>query len=1322
MYIKEYIISLIFLLWMLNVSDGQQVYYLNVKDGLSSRYTHGVEQDYKGLIWFATREGVDRYDGTEFRNYKLHSTVINPTELGYRFNILCDTSAVIWAYTTSGKIFRYNQFRDEFELLLDLQKEIEGYKNVLYVNTLFFDRSNTLWIGTTVGTYYAKISGSILQHVEHYNDLNTYSFVESDSGMIWEGTQFGVRLLSLDEYKNYEPEVESTIINASKDINISTLFYDAQNKKLWIGSSNNGPSVYDFNEKQWIDLSKSTPHVPIRSIVKDSHNNILIGLDGAGIRMLDASNYKILNAWLKTEDLSGGISDNSIQDIHCDLEGRIWISTWFAGITIIDFQKPKLEFIKHQFNINSILSSNVNSIFEDSDGDLWFGTNYGVSVLKKSTNKWGNLLNLEDSKALSGYKILTIAEDDRRRIWIGGYANGLHCYDKNSKKLTDFTSKAGTIYLYNAHYDDYGNMWFGGMEGLLTKMDLKSGRFSNYNIRNVTVIINKNKGQLWVGTASGLFIVDNNFEKVISYREFAGDLAEISNKYINCLYQDNAGRLWIGTNGGGLNLYDSEKNQLSLFSTEDGLPSNFINSIFSDKNGTIWLGTDMGIGCFNPNTGRSINIGFIENFTNFPSYRNAFARKKSGDFILGGIYGAVVFTPEIIKPYTSKAKLFFNEFRLSYQRVLPGDPGSPLKLPIDLESAIVLNFNQNSFSFNFSSINFDKTGQLAYKWRLDGFDSEWTPFTNNKTAGYTNIPPGNFTFKIRCYSQNNLVFDDERQIAISIKPPFWGTDLAYAVYLVLFFSLSWLVYFLLHNRLQKKHASDKINFFINTAHSIKTPVSLIKAPLRDLELDKGITDEGLYYLRIAQSNADRLSQIVNQVLDFDKVDTNKLQMEISSNNLASYFKEKIISFQLLAEDQGIVFKHNIPDYDVYAMFDVDKMDMIIDNLISNAIKYTNCKGCVELIVGVNEKEWTLKLSDTGIGIPKKDRKNLFKMYYRADNAVNSRKPGSGLGLMLIQNLVRLHRGKISYTSTVDIGSTFILSFPRKSVSKKISLRPAFSMNKMDTAIQIRSLDNKTSPFHVPETPSSQLKVLIVEDDNELRNYLVHTLGKQFQVCSTDDGQIAAGMVQKENFDLVISDVMLPNLRGDELCRIIKSNIESSHIPVILLTALSDKKNTIIGLEAGADSYIPKPFDIDIVNSQISNILKNRHLISESLLKGVNPNSDKVAINNLDKALIKEILNIVERELSNPEFSITNLCRETAMSRTLLYTKIKVHTGLAPNEFIRIIRMNKSMDLLKAGQNTISEVANIVGFHDSKYFSTSFKKFFGKSPSNYHLSK
>lgn len=1319
MLLKKHLIFLLYIIGISSISYGQQVRYLNISDGLSSRQVFGIEKDHKGLLWFASSEGVDRYDGNEFRNYKLNSSVINPSGLGYRFNILCDTSGIIWTYTTSGKIFRFNQFSDKFELVADLQNETEVNKIGLYVNTLFFDSSNTLWIGTTVGTFYSKVSGSELLGLTIISDLTSQSFAESESGNIWEGTEMGVNLLDAEESIHKEVPEKNELAVATKHIRISALFYDSQNNKLWIGSVNKGVSVYDFKEKTLIDLSKTTPHIPVRSIVKDTRNSVIIGFDGAGVMRFDAGNYELQNIWINSGAEPGGLSDNSVMDIYCDSEERIWVSTYTNGITIIDFQKPAMEFIKSQaHNKNSIQSNQVLSILEDSDGELWFGTTSGISVLNKASSSWDHLYNLDNSNEISGYKILALAEDDRRRIWIGGYANGLHRYDKKTKKLTDLTDVAGTNYIGSVYYDSTGYMWFGGSEGLLTAVDLKNDRISRYNIKNVTVTINKTRDQLWIGTTTGLFIVDKNSDKIIPYSEFSGQLKDISNTYINCLYQDNSGRLWIGTNGGGANLYDQKKGQINLFSTENGLPSNFIKAIFPDKNNRIWISTDKGIACFDPDTKTSISIGFIDNFTNFPFSRNSYASMKSGDFILGGFSGAVIFAPELIHPYTSKSRLLFNEFRLSYQIVFPGTQDSPLKHPIDMTSEIVLNYNQNSFSFSFSSIDFDNISHLAYQWKLDGFESEWSPLTVNKTAGYTNIPPGEYTFKIRCYSQNNLVIDDERQISIIIRPPFWRTKLAFIIYTVSLYILFWLVYKLEQNRLQKKHASDKIKFFINTTHDIKTPLSLIKAPLRNLETDKGITSQGLYYLHLAQSNADKLAQIVNQVLDFEKVDAGKSQLIITNNNLISYLNEKITSYQLTANDKDIQFKSSIPDIVVNAMFDVDKMDKIIDNLFSNAVKYTPPKGCIDFSVRVSEKEWTLEISDTGIGIPKKDRRNLFTLYYRAENAVNSKIPGTGIGLMLVHNLVSMHNGKISYSSKEHKGSTFYISFPRKIVLRNNS-GTYIPVAIKDTTPEKILFDKEITLSQIPEISTPQFKILIVEDDSELRNYLACTLGKQFRITCAEEGLSALELVQNEKFDLVISDIMMPNLRGDELCRNIKANINTSHIPVILLTALSDKKSTITGLEAGADVYIDKPFDIDIVYARINGILRNRQLISEYLIHGVYPNSEKVSINNLDKTFIKEILGIVERELANPEFSINNLCRETAMSRTLLYNKIKVHTNLAPNEFIRIIRMNKAMDLLKSGKYSIGDIAEKVGFPDSKYFSTAFKKFFGKSPKHYH---
>jgi signal transduction histidine kinase/DNA-binding response OmpR family regulator/ligand-binding sensor domain-containing protein len=1316
---KKYIFSCISFLFLTAISIAQQVRYLNIEDGLSSRHTYGVKQDNKGFIWFATNEGIDRYDGNEFRNYLLLSSTINPTELGYRFNILTDTSKIIWAYTTSGKIFRYNQFKDEFDLIFELQGIVEDFTTSPYINNIYFDSSNMMWIATSVGTYYAKINGAELQWIHLYSKEASFCFEESGRGYSFVGTNEGVKLLKFDEINQNKTLESYNLLQATKNIHVRSIYYNSQNEMLWIGSENNGPSVYDMRKNIWIDLHDLTPPVPIRSIKKDSQGSILIGLDGAGVFMINPDNFKINDIWKKSEDISDGLCDNSVLDIYCDGEGRIWISTWSAGITILDLQKPQLKFIAHQLNNeNSIRSNQVNSIFEDSDGDLWFGTNSGVSRLIKRTGKWDHLLNFKNSQEISTFKILSICEDNHKRIWIGGYANGVHCFDKKSNSIKDYTAKIGINYIYSVFYDGQNSMWFGGMEGKLTRMELSDERISRYDIKNVTAIINRNEHQIYAGTTSGLYLADKTSGQAIPYSEFAAGIREISNKYINCLHRVTENQIWVGTNGGGLNLCDLEKKEIHVFSTEDGLTSNFIYGIYSSSDGRMWLSTEKGTSCFDPQTKKSINIGYIEKFTNFPFNQNAHTQMKTGEIVFGGLNGALIFSPEKIQSYRGKSTLVLNEFRISYHKVLAGDKGSPLVLPIDRASEIKLKYNQNSFSFKFSSINFDNAEQFLYQWKLQGFDNEWTPITAIHEAGYTNIPPGSYVFKLRSVSRNDLLTSDEKQVFITVRPPFWKTKIAFAVYFILISGIVFLLYSMEQNRLQKKHSADKIKFFISTAHDIKTPLSLIKAPLKDIEADKGLTAQGLYYLKLAQSNADRLSQVVNQVLDFDKVESKKTQMSFTFNNLNVYLREKLVSYKLLAEDNEIELSHNIPEYEINVMFDAAKMDKIIDNLFSNAIKYTLPGGTVLLSVKMNDKEWLLEISDTGIGIPKKEQKNLFKMYYRAANAINSRKSGTGIGLMLVQNLVKMHGGTITFSSQENKGSTFSLCFPIKTPSGKSELRTEFKVHHTDDIFHNISLKENLSYYKSNVFQQNQTKILVVEDETELRDYLCRSLSQKYHVYSAEDGVNALDLIQSEKFDLIISDVMMPKMRGDELCRKIKGDIGTSHIPVILLTALSDKDNTINGFEAGADNYISKPFDIEVVNATIDSILRNRRLISESLLKGIEPSPEKVFINNLDKSLIKNILAIVEKEISNPEFSIADLCRETAMSRTLLYEKIKAHTGIAPNEFIRIIRMNKAMDYLKSGDLTINEIADRVGFQDSKYFSTAFKKSFGKSPKHY----
>jgi signal transduction histidine kinase/ligand-binding sensor domain-containing protein/DNA-binding response OmpR family regulator len=1311
------VISYFLILTGIYTIHAQQVQYLNVTEGLSSRHTYAIEQDKKGFMWFSTNDGLDRYDGQEFRHYKLYNSAIMPTDLGNRFNLLLDTLKNIWAYTTSGKVFIYNKFKDEFELVFDLKLAL-GIKIAPYVFNLYFDHNNTLWIGSSIGTHCLKINNEKQIRVLNFDKFISYCFAESGRGYMWAGTNDGIRIIPLDQKNTLASENDPVCITA-KGVRILSFFLDSVNKQLWIGTDNNGPFVFDFKQNKKIDLNYLTPHVPIRCIRKDLQNNILIGLDGAGITMVDANSFHINNIWNESEDIIGRLSDNSVLDIFCDSEDRIWVSTWSEGITILDRNKPKLEFIRHQLNNNNSLRSNqVNSIFEDSDGDLWFGTNSGVSIYSPNSNKWDHLQFINNAEKISDFKILAIVEDNKKRIWIGGYANGVHCYDKRRKTLTDYSQNININFIYSIFYDEAGFLWFGGIEGNIAKMSIQTEKFTYYNLKNITTIINKNPEELWVGTTSGLYVMNKNSGKFNYYSKYTSDNNVLSNNYINFLYQTQDGLLYIATDGGGLNCLNINKKSIEVFSVEHGLPSDFIYGMISDKQGRIWISTEKGIACFDPLLKRIVNVGYNQEFTNYTFNRGAQTALKSGKIIFGGTSGALLFSPETIKSYSRKSWLVLDEFRLAYHKVLPGEENSPLEQPVDELNEIRLKYYQNSFSFRFSTINYDNNDQFAYQWKLKGFDSEWAPLTRDRIAGYTNIPYGNYTFIIRSVKRNDLQVSDERSIQLIISPPFWKTKLAMVLYCIMLAGMVFIFYKLQQNRLQKKHSADKIRFFINTAHDIKTPVTLLEAPLRNLESENGLTKDGMYYLKLAQSNAHRLSEMVNQILDFDKIDTNKSPIVLTNINLNKYLLDKISLFQLFADDKQVILEHSIPLVELNVNFDIDKLDKIVNNLFSNAIKYTPKGGLVKLSVEMEDKVWVLKISDTGIGIPPKEQKNLFKMYYRAENAVNSRKPGSGLGLIMVENLVKMHGGKISFVSQENIGSTFTLIFPRNKTRHNI-IAKTYSEPLLNDRIPNKPVIwyNKLQS-KISQKPINNIKVLIVEDDDELRDYLTCSLSNTYYISEASDGQIAYDLIQKEKFDLVISDVMMPVMNGDELCRRIKNNIDTSHIPVILLTALSDKKSTIIGLGSGADNYVNKPFDIDVIKARIENILFNRQLIKESLLKGVTPNTEKVFINNLDKTIIKTILEIVEKELSNSEFSITDLCREAAMSRTLLYEKIKVHTGLAPNEFIRIIRLNKAMDLLKEGEIPINEIAFKVGFQDSKYFSTAFKKFFGQSPKHY----
>jgi DNA-binding response OmpR family regulator/two-component sensor histidine kinase len=537
-------------------------------------------------------------------------------------------------------------------------------------------------------------------------------------------------------------------------------------------------------------------------------------------------------------------------------------------------------------------------------------------------------------------------------------------------------------------------------------------------------------------------------------------------------------------------------------------------------------------------------------------------------------------------------------------------------------------------------------------------------------------------------------------LVISIRPLTRGDGLK-VVFAFLFIFL--LIQYVRHIIAEHK-SQERLRFFIQITHEILTPLSLVKAPLNELETLEALSGRGKKLLTVATENADKLFVLITQLLDLQKVDMNVEQLNITKQDLFSYIQEKIIAFRTIAKQKGIELHLDAnPDFQE-VWFDRDKMDKIINNLLSNAIKYTD-EGAVSVILKEGVNKWSIEIQDTGIGIPKKEQKYIFRRYYRAGNAVNSNESGSGIGLLLTKKLVQLLQGDILFYSTENIGTSFVLTFPS---NVNASLPAGKDFSKPATA-----MEDTSDTFDI--SPEKNV-LLLAEDNNDMREYLTESLSNEYQVISVSDGEKLLSTAKEVNPDIIVSDVLMPGLRGDEVCRILKSSMETSHIPFILLSALSEKENVIFGLEAGANDYIIKPFDFSVLKARIRNIIQSREQLRKTVLSNEPDLEDVDYVNQLDKYFLDKVIQVIEAELGNSEFSINEFCRMLGMSRTSVYNKMKTLTDQAPNDFIRIIRLNKSKELLKSKIYTIAEVSDRVGFSDPKYFSTSFKKQFGVSPS------
>ena len=662
---------------------------------------------------------------------------------------------------------------------------------------------------------------------------------------------------------------------------------------------------------------------------------------------------------------------------------------------------------------------------------------------------------------------------------------------------------------------------------------------------------------------------------------------------------------------------------------------------------------------------------------------------------------------------------------IAYHPVYPGDDGSPLEKDIDETDRLELAYGQNSFSLDVASINYDYPSNILYSWKIDGFHKEWSRPSQDNRIIVRNLPPGNYTLQIRAVSNEEKYKTYEtRNIQIVITPPAWASVWAMVGYITLLILVTGIIFRIIMLHKQKKVSDEKTRFFINTAHDIRTPLTLIKAPLEEVVENRMVTEQALPHMNMALKNVNTLLQLTTNLINFERIDVYSSTLYVSEYELNSYMNNVCATFRKFAEMKHVrfVYESNFDYLNVW--FDSDKMSSILKNILSNALKYTPEGGSVCIYACQAGNTWSIKVKDTGIGIPSGEQKKLFRNYFRGSNVINLKVTGSGIGLMLVYKLVKLHKGKIQIQSTEHQGTCVQITFPKgNSHLHKAKFISPKTPDKRPEVI-LPSDTSELPSTEISQSNSSLQRILIVEDNDDLRNYLVDMFRTDYNTQSCPNGKEALVIIREFNPDLVISDIMMPEMGGDELCSAIKGDLEMSHIPIILLTALGDEKNMLEGLKIGADTYITKPFSVGVLKATVKNILTNRALLRQvyNSIEDKEQNLPVNCTNTLDWKFIASVKECIEKNMENSDFNVDMLSSQHHMSRTSFFNKLKALTGYAPADYIRMIRLQHAVQLLKQDKYTIAEIADMVGFSDAKYFREVFKRYYNVSPSKFNINQ
>ncbi len=1278
------------------------VRHIGYADGLSSQKVFSIVEDSDGIIWIANKKGVDRYNGSELRNYPL-STISLP---GMVIRLIHDPQKGLWAYDLIGNIYHYDPYNDRFEQKLSLS-DIIGYD--IFLTRILFDSEGDLLIGCDKGLFRQKADSSRIETL--IRDEYITGLALSDQ-YLYAGTPNGLQCLSLDEASSPERFFEH--------FDIKFLYYDSLKDELWIDTVDRG--LYVRHAPGSISHIKEPDREflnPITDITRYDERHLLVGVDGGGVYTIDTETFKA-ELLLNTDDRSDArLHGKGVYSVMKDHNDNIWIGSYTGGASlVIPMQKPVISLSHQKGNRQSLIDNNINGIQENDNGDLWLATDMGISI-RRGNDDWSHIL--KDKVAL------TFCNSHDHHMWVGTYGDGIYLIDRHGRVLRHLTSQQGiltTNYIFAIREDCSGNLWVGGMGGdlvMLEKNTLRRKTFPICKILSIEYVPHNNT--LITATVNGFHVVDIASGQSTHYPILNSHNEQHASSYIITTLCNDDDTVWLATEGGGLLLYDLKSRTTRQYTTEDGLPSNDIYGLSYDTDGRMWLSTGQGIAVIND--GKISNMNYISEL-NREYNKDSHTRLHDGRLAFGSTNGAVIITPHLITDRSYEAPLRFS--KLTIDNISPETerrlrPHNYAMLQDDRK--VILDHRYNSFTLSFEAINYRYQRDIVYSYILEGYEPYWSTPSDNGSVKYTNIAAGDYLFRLRSIRQSDGKILSEKSFPLEIRHPWYQTWWAWALYLLLTASIIIFAWRFKSNVLQKRYYEHKIRFFIDTAHNIRTPVSLVMAPLDDMDKDHTLTEENRYLLNLARSNISKLNNLIINLLDFEKIDIRRHDPDNEISSLNDTLLQLTDAFTPFCRQKEVDFTFTLPVEDIYIRAEAHLLEMMLSNLLSNACKYTDKGGRVHLDVVCNKHHVKIRISDTGCGIPRSMHHLIFTDVCRAEN-VRNHIEGSGFGLIQVYRIVRKLHGQISFQSEENRGTTFFITL------KRTHERPRSATAPIPTSL--RETLPVSSPAPTPRT-SSQGKdlLMIIEDNSSLREYLCHLFRAEYSIVDFACGEDALKYLQTGYPDIILSDLMMPGIQGDELCRIVKQNPDTAGIPFVLLTAKAIHEAMVKGLKVGADDYITKPFNREILEVKLRGLIANRNRMREYMLhqalnqtasqatalptEEASSSAEEFTLNPEDCKFVEQATDLVLKNMTDPQFDINTLCRETGLCRTYLYERLKSLTGKAPQEFIRIIRLRRAAELLRQG-NSVADTAMMTGFGNIKYFSSLFKKEFGIQPSRY----